>query len=125
MRFLLDQNQSPLLATLLNGAGHDSVHTRNIGLSRALDPVVMETAKSEGRVLISADTDFGELLSRSGDTSPSVLLLRRHDRRRVGALATLILANLEVVEDDLNAGALVVLDQGRVRVRRLPIFPQR
>ena len=65
--------------------------------------------------------DSGELLARSGDDAPSVRLLRRHDRRRVDALAELILANLHAIEADLTDGALVVFDQERIRVRRLPI----
>jgi predicted nuclease of predicted toxin-antitoxin system len=81
----------------------------------------MSRAKQESRVLVSADTDFGELLARSGEDAPSVLLLRRHDRRRVDALAELILANLHAIEADLTHGALVVFDQERIRVRRLPI----
>jgi len=35
MRFLLDQNLSPALVTLLDEAGHDTVHVRDRGLSRA------------------------------------------------------------------------------------------
>ena len=123
MRFLLDQNQSPLLAGRLNEAAHDAVHARDIGLSRASDPEVLALAKQENRVLVSADTDFGELLARNGDDAPSVLLLRRQDRRRVDALAELILVNLDAIEADLADGALVVFDQERVRVRRLPILP--
>ncbi len=123
MKFLLDQNQSPLLADLLNAAGHDAIHTRDIGLSRAPDVDVLTRAKLDGRVLITADTDFGELLARSGDDAPSVLLLRRHDRRRAQAVAELILANLDAIESDLSSGALVVFDGDRIRIRALPISP--
>jgi hypothetical protein len=34
-----------------------------------------------------------------------------------------VLANLDAVVEDLEAGAVVVLDDARVRVRRLPIKP--
>jgi predicted nuclease of predicted toxin-antitoxin system len=73
--------------------------------------------------LITADTDFGELLARSGDNAPSVLLLRRHDRRRAKAVAELILANLDAIDSDLTSGALVVFDGVRIRIRTLPINP--
>jgi predicted nuclease of predicted toxin-antitoxin system len=125
VRFLLDQNQSPLLADLLNAVGHDAIHTRDIGLSRASDVDVLARTKLDGRVLITADTDFGELLARSGDDAPSVLLLRRHDRRRAEAVAELILANLDAIESDLTSGALVVFDGDRIRIRTLPINPTR
>ena len=121
MKFLLDQNQSPLLADLLNDAGHDAIHTRDIELSRAPDSEVLARAKLDGRVLVSADTDFGELLARSGDDAPSVLLLRRHDRRRAQALDDLINANLDTIADDLQIGAIVVFDGDRIRIRSLPI----
>ena len=123
MKFLLDQNQSPLLADLLTAVGHDAIHTRDIGLSRAPDVDMLTRAKLDGRVLITADTDFGELLARSGDDAPSVLLLRRHDRRRAEAVAELILANLDAIESDLTSRALVVLDGARIRIRALPISP--
>jgi len=123
VKFLLDQNQSPLLADLLTAVGHDAIHTRDIGLSRAPDVDMLTRAKLDGRVLITADTDFGELLARSGDDAPSVLLLRRHDRRRAEAVAELILANLDAIESDLTSRALVVFDGARIRIRALPISP--
>ena len=37
MKFLVDQNRSPRLAALLREAGHDAVHTLEVGLERAED----------------------------------------------------------------------------------------
>ena len=121
MRFLLDQNLSPDLGVLLARAGHDATHCRHHGLSRAPDEAVLEQAAIERRILISADTDFGQLLAGSSRRLPSVILLRREGSRRAAAQATLILANLGPVEVDLAAGAVVVIEATRVRVRRLPI----
>lgn len=123
MRFLLDANQSPLLGELLARAGHDVVHVRHLRLERALDTVVLRRADEDGRVVVSGDTDFGELLARSGATGPSVLLLRRQGQRRAVELAALIVANLDQVAEDLDAGAVVVLEADRIRIRRLPIVP--
>ena len=71
MRFLIDNNLSPLLADELKTAGHDAVHVRDYGLQRATDQVVLARARSDNRVLISADTDFGTLLAREGAGRPS------------------------------------------------------
>lgn len=44
MRFLLDENLSPLLTELLAAAGHDAVPVRDIGMSSAPDPIVLDRA---------------------------------------------------------------------------------
>lgn len=121
MRFLIDNNLSPVLVAELAAAGHDAVHVRDYGLHAATDQVVLARARDDNRVLISADTDFGTLLAREGADRPSILLIRRLAGRRATEQATIILANLDVVADDLDGGAVVVLTDEWVRVRRLPI----
>ncbi len=123
MKFLLDENQSPVLVDLIVAAGHDVVHARDIGLKSAPDSAVLATAAETGRVLISGDTDFGELLAASNASSPSVVLFRRQGQRRAGQIAALLLMNLATVEADLEAGAVVVFDSDRIRVRALPMQP--
>lgn len=121
MRFLVDENLSPLLADELRAAGHDVVHTRDIDLATAVDQVILRRALDEDRVLISADTDFGFLLAESGAGRPSVVLLRLRTPRSAAGLAAMLLANLEGVAPDLAVGAVAVLEDERIRVRRLPL----
>ncbi len=80
----------------------------------------MALADRENWILISADTDFGELLVNSPAMAPSVILLRRIDKR-AESLASVVLANLGQVMDDLTEGALVVISDTRIRARRLPM----
>lgn len=122
MRFLVDNNLSPVLADLLTQAGHDAVHVRTYDMRSAPDTEVMERARHEDRVVLSADTDFGALLAQQRATSPSFILLRVRTGRRTPSIAMLVLANIEPVRDDLDAGAVVVIDDERVRVRRLPLL---
>jgi hypothetical protein len=59
--------------------------------------------------------------SRAARLRPFILLIRRFAGRRAAEQATVILANLESVTEDLEHGAVVVLADEWVRVRRLPI----
>ncbi len=69
MRLLLDNNLSPRLSAYLRDAGHDVEHVRDHGLQAAPDEEVLHVASVHDRVLISADTDFGTLLARTGATN--------------------------------------------------------
>jgi predicted nuclease of predicted toxin-antitoxin system len=82
----------------------------------------MALADRENRILISADTDFGELLANAPVLAPSVILLRRAGKR-AESLAAVILANLGQIADDLDAGALIVISDTRIRTRRLSVKP--
>ena len=121
MKFLIDNNLSPLLAEGLKAAGHDAVHLRDLGMQAAPDPAVLQRAQVDERVLVSADTDFGGLLSRSRATGPSVLLIRRLAGRRAADQSAIILANLDQIAEDLTAGAVVVIGDDWTRIRRLPM----
>jgi hypothetical protein len=50
-----------------------------------------------------------------------VILIRRLAGRRAAEHAAIILANLDQVAEDLAAGAIVVLHDDSLRVRRLPM----
>jgi predicted nuclease of predicted toxin-antitoxin system len=121
VRFLLDEGLSPRVADILASVGHDVQHVRDLGLASAIDSVVLQAALNDERVLLTLDTDFGTLLAHSGAALPSVVLFRGDVTRRPAGQAQLLLANLDQLEHALAQGALVVIGDGRLRVRALPI----
>ena len=122
MKFLVDSAVSPLLAAYLRKSEHDAVHTIECGLISAGDDAILHHATLEARVVITSDTDFGELLAKSGASVPSIILFRRTSGKPSDEYALLVsvLKNLEVCEA-LEIGSIVVVDPRRVRIRKLPI----
>ena len=101
MRFLLDECLSQRLVPLLEEAGHDVLHVVDSGLAGGIDHDVLEMARTDGRVLVSSDTDFGELLARAGTALPSLVLFRQGNRAPEHQAATL-LGNLEQIAEDVT-----------------------
>jgi predicted nuclease of predicted toxin-antitoxin system len=123
VRFLVDQNRSPRLAELLCEAGHDAVHTLELGLERAEDDEVLDRARAEQRIVVTGDADFGALLALAHHTSPSVILFRQRFRRRADLQAEVLLRNLDELALTLADGAVVIIEDDRLRIRRLPLIP--
>ncbi len=120
MRLLIDANLSPKVADDLSKAGLVSVRVGDVALLTAADRAILDYAAANALVIVSADSDFGELLAAArGATRPSVVLLRSADRLTSDQQA----ANLPAVADDLEAGAIVTIARGRMRIRSLPIVP--
>lgn len=108
MRFLLDESVSHRLGAVLEDAGHDVVDVSGLGLTSATDPVVLQVALDDERILVTLDTDFGTLLAHSREALPSVVLLRGDVTRHPGRQADLLLSNVGQLEHELAEGALVV-----------------
>jgi predicted nuclease of predicted toxin-antitoxin system len=122
VKFLIDQNRSQRLASLLREHGPDAVHTLELGLERAEDTELLLLAEREGQVIVSGDTDFGTLLTMSQRTNPSVILFRSRTALTADQHAELILSHLDDLTPDLSDGAVVVVSDDRIRIRRLPLI---
>ena len=119
LRLLLDMNLSPEWVVELSRHGYDAVHWSTVGDPRAADATIMAWARSNGYVVFTHDLDFGTLLALTHADGPSVLQVRGQDilPEHMGAL---VIAALHQYSAELAAGAMVVVEERKSRVRVLP-----
>lgn len=121
MRFLADAGISPNTVEFLKQLGHEATHVRTLGMQRAPDAQVIALARTDGSIVLSFDLDFGDLLALGVTDKPSVILFRLADERAESVnrrLSTVL--NEQVTE--LESGALILVQDTRYRVRKLPIL---
>ncbi len=122
MKFLLDENMPPSLAGLLQSIGHEARHVIEIGYNNTPDFKITEFAAASGEVIITHDTDFGTILALTGKNRPSVILFRWQAITAQSVLQ-FISKHLPQLEENLSKGALIVVDEHKIRVRNLPLLP--
>jgi predicted nuclease of predicted toxin-antitoxin system len=121
LRLLLDMNLSLRLAAELQAEGYDCVHVVERGAGAASDTDIAAIARQERRCLVTADLDFADLAALSRSIDPSVLILRLRDTRPALMLARITVA-LSRCTEPLTSGAIVIVEEHRLRVRRLPLI---
>jgi predicted nuclease of predicted toxin-antitoxin system len=76
MRLLLDENVPGDVAAALRGQGHDVAAVAQTHPASLADGAVLALARAEGRVLVTLDRDFGELVFARGAAHAGVVYLR-------------------------------------------------
>ena len=114
MRFLLDVcAASRSMHTLLTELGHDVLLAGERD-THATDEAVLALAHREGRVLITEDKDFGELVFVRRLDHPCIV---RFVEMRVAEKAAAMRELIEQYSDAMHARALFVVTRKRVRIR--------
>ena len=120
MKALLDMPVSISLLDVLRAHGHEGVHAYEVNLDRAADSELLERARHEGRIIITADLDFPQLLALSSAEGPGLILFRggNYSDSEMRALLDRV---LKEVPPEVLERSICVVDGKRVRITRLPL----
>lgn len=117
MRFLADENVSAPSVQRLREAGLD-VEAIGETSPSALDDSVLAYARENGRILITFDRDFGELVYHRGAPRPPGIIYLRIPPAAPDSAARAVLDLLRLPEVVLE-GRFTVVDVDKVRQRPL------
>ena len=116
MKFLIDRCAGRLLADWLRQEGHDVIESAELGPDPG-DRVLLEWAAREARILVTIDTDFGELIFL--ENLPHTGLVRLPDvpnQERQLVMQDLITRH----KSDLENAAIITVRSGRIRISKAP-----
>jgi predicted nuclease of predicted toxin-antitoxin system len=117
-RFLIDEDLPHLLARLLEQQGYPSNHVRDLNLRGSTDTRIFESAQQAQAVLVTGDSDFGNLLRFPLGSHSGIVVVRYPSVMRTRDLATRIAATLSALDESTFKGSLIILEPGRSRIRR-------
>ena len=118
MRFLVDRCAGKRLAEWLRQRAHDVVEARELGPDPG-DTALLEYAETENRILITIDTDFGELIHLQGIRHAGLIRLPDVPAHQRIALMAEIIERHSVA---LETRRIVTIRSGRIRISLPPSF---
>ena len=115
MKFKLDENFGPTAHQVFQRRGLDCQTVHDEGLAGADDPAVLAAAVAEGRVLVTMDHDFGNVLVYPPESSCGVAIVNLPGRASRGLLAAVLESFLVACEQQQLRGKLWIVEPGRIR----------
>lgn len=115
MKFLIDAGVGKNVEDVVQDSGYDVKSMRKIDI-KAKDADILRLAVSEGRMIITMDKDFGELVYNSGMLHSGILILRLEDstgKDKAAVVKRIIQGFADKIEN-----RFCVFQDGRLRIRR-------
>jgi predicted nuclease of predicted toxin-antitoxin system len=118
MRWIVDECVARHLAAQLRAAGHDVIYVADEHPSIG-DRPILNIAQEENRLVLTEDTDFGELLFKDLIAGiPGIVLVRMRSRPK--SLKWNRLESALAKFGDRLFGQYLVIEETRFRIRALP-----
>jgi predicted nuclease of predicted toxin-antitoxin system len=120
LEFLANMNISPLTVEQLKKNGWNVVRISEVMDRGSKDIDVLIYAQKQNKVVITQDLDFSEILALSGYGKPSLINLRL-ENPRPDLVSSRIIEVVSTMENELEEGVVITIDETSARYRNLPI----
>lgn len=111
---------SPICGIWINEMGYDAIHLNDLNLNKLPDNEIITLAKSQNRVILTCDNDFGTLMAFSKSQLPSVILFRLNDFTPKNVFLKLSIILNETPENQFLTGIFITVKEENYRIRHLP-----
>jgi predicted nuclease of predicted toxin-antitoxin system len=115
MKFKLDENLGPSVQEVFLRRGHDCRTAREQRLGGAPDEPILGAAIAEGRILVTMDHDFGNVLRYSPESTSGIAILSPQTQASKKLLRFLAEALLVALERKTIRGKLWIVEPSRIR----------
>ena len=123
MRLLADLHIAPRTVQFLRSLGHDVLRVTDFLPATASDESIVERAAQDQRIILTQDLDMTAIIALSRRQYPSLVTLRLSSVR-IEFVNAILQRTLPALEHDLQQGALVTIEDSRIRLRHLPLAIQ-
>jgi predicted nuclease of predicted toxin-antitoxin system len=122
MKFKCDENLPQEVTVLLQEQGFDALSIYDQSMVGALDTNIASVCRTEGRVIVTLDTDFADIRAYPPNQHSGIIVLRirRHDKPYVLAVMQRV---IKALADNALEQRLWIVDEERIRIRTNSVAP--
>jgi predicted nuclease of predicted toxin-antitoxin system len=121
LRFLLDENVGKTLAAILAANGHDVIRVFEVA-SGSSDVQILNLARIEDRILVTYDSDFGDLIFVGNEPPPNSIIYLRLDPSDQQSAGFQLISLCK--RQDISS-CMIVIDHQNIRMRAFPSEKQK
>ena len=118
LKFLIDEDMPRSTLNVFKTTGYEVSDVRDCGLRGASDEEVFEFAQRSEAVIVTGDVGFGNLFRFPMGNHHGILIVHFPNEVSTPELNRQLMKALEVLTDSDFYGNLIILEPGRLRIRR-------
>lgn len=116
MEFKVDENLPSEVCELLRQAGHDAISVLDQKLGGRPDDEIATVCRTEGRALLTLDTDFANILAYPPADYHGIVVIRTEDQSKF-VVTSLVRQAIGVLGSERLEQHLWIVEMNRVRIR--------